>query len=467
MTVSGERDPVLTAGLVLLGVMVIPNLALVGVWSIFLWSGFWQVAAQPLATLGTGSGVLAGALVAYYGLHKTRALEQEKLLADRKQRLHERFSDIATHLSDTQVFNRMARVYALSALCDDWGAFEDKTQQQVCIDLLKEILRFPQPDEETLADITERSALSGEQRDDLAVRQTIVGIVASRTRPDAEPNWRHLDCGMRSSKLRWADFGGKTLVGLDLSLSLIDRANFSGAILSDSIFDGAKIRYAHFTGATMTKCSLRSTWLRDSSFKGAKLVGARLDNTQLYGCSFDYAVLDDASLRHATTELLSPGPGILSQSVQYYPDGIRPARYHLPDQIGNWGYAASFNCASFHRADLRGARLLHADLVGVHMCHARLSGADFTESYMTSAVIIKAILGPEDPHRSALSTPDNFWDRPTLLPLAEKHMNQTFVDIDDLKTYTEDDLNKNGVLTQWLDPFWHLRCYRSAVAQVS
>ncbi|SKI05591.1 pentapeptide repeat-containing protein [Mycobacteroides abscessus] len=466
MSFYEQQDRVLALGLVLLGVMVLPNLALIVAWAIFRWSGFWPVAAQPLATLGTGSGVLAAALVAYYGVHKNRALEQEKLLADKKQRLHERFSDIATHLSDTQVFNRMSRVHALSALCDDWGALEDKTQQQVCVDLLKEMLRFPQPDEEALVRFTERAELSAEQRDDLAVRQTIVSIVASRTRSDAKPNWCHLDCRMRSSKLCWADFSGKTLVGLNFSHSLLDRANFNRATVSETSFDGSKIRHANFTRATLAKCSLRSTWLRDTTFKGANLTGAHLDNTQLYGCTFDYADLDDASLAHATTELFSDGPGVLSQTTQFYPDGVRPAKYSLPSPIGRWGYAATFNCASFHRADLRAARLVHADLVGVHLCHARLAGTDFTESYMTSAVLIKATLGPEGSGKRLLLMPEAFWDRPTLLPLADQHMSMAVVDIDDLKTYTQDELEQNGVLTHWIDPFLHSRCYRAAIEKL-
>jgi uncharacterized protein YjbI with pentapeptide repeats len=457
-------DRVFTAGITLLGFLVLPILALVVCWLVFQWRGFWQVAAQPLATLGAAAGVLAGALVAYHAALENRSLEKQKLLADRKQGLHERFSDIATHLSDSQTFDRISRVHALAALCDDWGALRDidsitaveaATQQQVCVDLLKEMVRFPQPDEDQLVDVTERRHLSAEQRDDLVVRQNIVEIIGSRITGEG-PDWRHLDCRLRFSKLRWAQFADKTLAGLDISNSLLDGTEFAGSNLKRTVFTGSSLRFADLSRATLEECELRSTWLRGAQFVGANLSGAHLDNSQLFSTSFNRAKLTNASLTYATTELLNPGPGILNEST-IVSKGGRPVHYQFPSSPEPGDVVASFNQTHFHGADLRGARLVHADLSGAHFCHANLQGADLSESHLLGAVVIRAVLGNEN---SGISLPRGwgFSDSPTLLPLSEHRLRGALFNETDLRTYTPEELTSRGAVLS--DPLRLFGIYR-------
>ncbi len=466
-------DRVFHAGVVLLGVLVVPIVLLTVGWSVFHWRGFWQVAAQPLATLGATAGVLAGALVAYHGAMQGRSLEKQRLLADRKQRLHDRFSDIAAHLSggsESRGFDRIARVHALAALCDDWGALrgidpatgrEAATQQQVCVDLFKEMIRQPQPDDDRLADLTQRSQLSAEQHEDLAIRQTIVEIIHTRLNGDAGADWGHLDCSLRYSRLRWARFHERTLAGLDLRNAVLDRADFTRSTLIGVDLAASSARFANFERANLRRCILRSTWLRGARFVDADLTGARLDNAQLYETRFDHADLSDASLAYATTELVDPGQGARTVGLTAYTDGVRPVKYHLPDRISPGGVVATFNEARFHGADLRHARLVHADACGAHFCHAQLQGTDFTASYLVGAVVVRAQLGGERRRPYLPASWEGLPDWPTLLPLGDNALRGAVFYETDLRTHDPGDLTRRGA--ELADPMRlfsiHSRCY--------
>jgi len=473
LTGGRTGDRVFTAGVWLLGVLVLPIVLLIAGWAVFHWRGFWQVAAQPLATLGATAGVLAGALVAYHGAMQGRSLERQRLLADRKQRLHDRFSDIAAHLSgvsESPGFDRIARVHALAALCDDWGALRDidpgtgreaVTQQQVCVDLLKEMIRQPQPEDARLADLTERSQLSAEQREDLAIRQAIVEIIHTRLSGDAGADWGHLDCSLRYSRLCWARFDERTLAGLDLRNSMLDRAVFTRSQLIGVDLTASSARFANFERAALRQCVLRSTRLRGARFVGADLTGAQLDYAQLYEARFERADLSDASLTHATTELVDPVQGVRTVGVTVYTDGVRPVKYHLPNRTSPGGVVASFNETRFHGADLRHARLVHADACGAHFCHAQLQGTDFTGSYLVGAVVIRARLGGER-HRPYLPASwEGLPDWPTLLPLDDDALRGAVFYETELRTHHPGDITRLGA--EPADPMRlfsvHRRCY--------
>ena len=102
-------------------------------------------------------------------------------------------------------------------------------------------------------------------------------------------------------------FNGARLRQSDLSISLLDRANFNGANLSVANLFGAR---------------LQNTNLKNANLKDATLVGAWLGGADLTGADLQGAVLSGAYLKTAkglTTEQLS---GAICDASTELPSGL-------------------------------------------------------------------------------------------------------------------------------------------------
>ncbi|MGB8939879.1 MAG: pentapeptide repeat-containing protein [Streptomyces sp.] len=186
---------------------------------------------------------LVGAVLAgLYAYRKQLLSEGDAHRADASQ-LADRYTTAAEQLGHDQAAVRLAGVYALARLADDW---ED--QRQVCIDVLCAYLRMPyQPD----------SAGPGHKAGEREVRWTIIRVIRDHLREPAAPaSW----C---TNSL---DFTGATFDGGDLSRSrFLGTVIFSGATFSGGtvIFSGARFfggrvdfRNARFSGGTVTFSSV-------------------------------------------------------------------------------------------------------------------------------------------------------------------------------------------------------------------
>ena len=203
---------------------------------------------------------LIGTLAAqYFGRRATsRDLKEQGERLDRtldEQRtrtLNERFATAAGQLgSDKPPAVRLAGVYAMAGLADDWPE-----NRQTCVDVLCAYLRLPyEPDPGQDARGPERLAFraSGE------VRRTVIRVITAHLQDGAKPSWQGLNL----------DFTGAVFDGGDF-----DRAGFSGGTVS---FTGAEFsgevgfNGAEFSGGTVSFDGAEFTGEVD--FNGAEFAG--------------------------------------------------------------------------------------------------------------------------------------------------------------------------------------------------
>ncbi|MFF5011268.1 pentapeptide repeat-containing protein [Streptomyces phaeochromogenes] len=174
---------------------------------------------------------LVGAVLAgLYAYRKQLLSEGDAHRADASQ-LADRYTTAAEQLGHDQAAVRLAGVYALARLADDW-----EEQRQVCIDVLCAYLRMPyQPDPEA----------AGHKAGEREVRWTIIRVIRSHLLDPAAPtSWCTYSL----------DFTGATFDGGDLSHSrFLGAVDFSDATFSDGTVNFGQAQFSggivNFTGA--------------------------------------------------------------------------------------------------------------------------------------------------------------------------------------------------------------------------
>jgi uncharacterized protein YjbI with pentapeptide repeats len=221
--------------------------------------------AVEAALIAGGVGVLtlAGTLLAqFYGIRKSssdteRTLKRQlaeqreqldKTLAQQRDRtLNERFATAADRLgSDKPPAVRLAGVYAMAGLADDWPK-----NRQTCVDILCAYLRLPyDPDP---GDATGYQAERAAYRANREVRHTIIRLIGAHLREDVAASWQGLNL----------DFTGVVFDGADFSF-----ARFSGGIVRfiDAEFSGGVVDFGctEFSGGVV-------------GFGGARFSGGKVD----------------------------------------------------------------------------------------------------------------------------------------------------------------------------------------------
>jgi hypothetical protein len=205
-----------------------------------------QVAAALIAGAVTLISVIFPLLVARWGFQATigatniTASQADRVLREQHvQTLNARFATAAEELgSDKPAAVRLAGVYAMAGLADDW---EDN--RQICIDVLCAYLRMPYlPDpgagQARLTFLADRE-----------VRHTVIRVVTEHLKEGAEPSWQG----------RRFDFTG---------------AVFDGGDFEDAIFSGSTVNFdnAKFTGGEVNFINAKFA-SGGISFIGAEFTG--------------------------------------------------------------------------------------------------------------------------------------------------------------------------------------------------
>lgn len=302
---------------------------------------------QPWATLIAGAAVLISALIAAgVGVYNRRQAERHfQKTHDRESvgALRGRYTTAAEQLAHDSAAIRLAGVYAIVALADDWHLHGSDDERQVCIDLLLAYLRTPQrspditldsgysPDKGSFESWSrEREEWSLAEDREREVRRTIVAVLNRRRRLEVAnaKSWAATDCSFAST---------------DLSRLEMDGMNFAGAKLSHARLDKATLRSACFAGATLTSASLRGANMADANLKGASLHSTMLDRADLSGANFAdahmlltfmrEAILSDADFRGAAMRLVNVQGASYNDKTQW-------AEGFSPDGAVNDPYAA-------------------------------------------------------------------------------------------------------------------------------
>lgn len=198
----------------------------------------------------------AGALVALVMAYRRQKVDEVKSQHDRTRLLNERFTDIAEQIGHDEPSIRIAGVYAMAGLADDW-----EENRQTCVDVLCAYLRMPHYSNDAgdgLSPAKDQPNAKAERE----IRQTIIRLIAARLSENAAIRWDNIDF----------DFTG-VLFNHDAEFKEIvltsGNVNFKHAEFLSGTFS---LRGARFTGGTIT-------------FDGARFAGA--------DCIFDFAELSD------------------------------------------------------------------------------------------------------------------------------------------------------------------------------
>jgi len=239
-------------------------------------------APVPAPPPNTGNAILVAALLALFGVFVSQLMQgwlgwgsnrrsQESLAQAREQAqdvsrrahqdaLNQRYHDAAAQLGHAEAPVRLAGVYAMSRLADDWVE-----RRQQCVDVLCAYLRLP---------YEPKAGAKGHRPGDREVRRTIIRQIRDHMRPSSEARWD--GCNFI--------FEGAVFDCGDLSKAEFRKGchvSFYGARFVDGTFDLWKIRLLdgsrmYFEKAETRGGSIRlaNAWIAKGgnlSLKGATL----------------------------------------------------------------------------------------------------------------------------------------------------------------------------------------------------
>jgi hypothetical protein len=274
------------------------------------------------------------------------------LAEERLRTLNERFATAADRLgTDRPASVRLAAVYAMAGLADDWPE-----NRQTCVDVLCAYLRMPYspyPGDDALE--AQRLAFQADRE----VRQTVIRVIAVHLRAGANPSWCGLNLDFTGVRFDGGDFGGAVLSGGRISFESaeffggrvsFENARFSGGAVdfSRAVFSGGQVDFRRtvFSGGRVGfgRAVFSGGWVRflhavfsggQVYFGGAVFSGARID--------FGRAVFSggQVNFRHAVFSggrVSFEGVGFSGGTVNFKP-------------AGKWSHAPIFDFAESSAPD--------------------------------------------------------------------------------------------------------------------
>ena len=177
---------------------------------------------------------------------KAQSAQLEATLAEQRTRtLNERFSTAADKLGgDKPPAVRLAGVYAMAGLADDW-----KENRQTCVDVLCAYLRMPyEPDPGDQALGPDRLAFRANRE----VRHTVIRVITAHLQEEAAVSWEGLDFDFTGVVFDGGDFRFARFSGGQVDFR---GAEFSGGTVSfvGAVLSGGQVNFggAEFSGSTV------------------------------------------------------------------------------------------------------------------------------------------------------------------------------------------------------------------------
>jgi hypothetical protein len=192
----------------------------------------------------------------------------DRTLAEQRTRtLNERFATAAEQLGSDKPAVRVAGVYAMAGLANDWPE-----SRQTCVDVLCAYLRMPyEPEPGSDAATAQRLAFEASRE----VSHTVIRIIVAHLQKDAAISWQGLDFDFTGVVFDEGNFSGAVFSGGTVSFA---GAQFPRIAINfmDVKFSGGEINFsaAQFSGAMV-------------DFARAQFSGARVN----FGASFSGGVV--------------------------------------------------------------------------------------------------------------------------------------------------------------------------------
>jgi uncharacterized protein YjbI with pentapeptide repeats len=169
----------------------------------------------------------------------------DRTLAEQRTRtLNERFATAAEQLGSDKPAVRLAGVYAMAGLADDWAE-----NRQTCVDVLCAYLRMPyEPDPDQDSPESQRLAFQALRE----VRHTVIRVITGHLKVGATMSWQGLNFDFTGVVFDGGDFGDAQFSGGEVYFNL---ARFSGGevAFNRARFSGGRVYFtrAQFSGATV------------------------------------------------------------------------------------------------------------------------------------------------------------------------------------------------------------------------
>ena len=297
---------------------------------------------------------------------KTLSQLDRTLAEQRTRTLNERFATAAGQLgSDKPSAVRLAGVYAMAGLADDWAE-----GRKTCVDVLCAYLRMPhEPDPGEDAPEPERLAFQASRE----VRHTVIRVISAHLRDGSKVSWQGLDL----------DFTGVVFDGGDFSFARFADGQFSfvGAKFSNVVnfsyaqFSGG----AYFNGAEFSGVVLfdeATFWPGAVDFVGAKFSGGEVSfraadfssHVSFVGAEFSGAKVSLSQAKFSAREVFFTHAKFTGGAVSFDNAYFSGAKVSFENATFTGG-GVSFHAAAFSGGD-------------VSFSEAAFSGAkvDFTEA---------------------------------------------------------------------------------------
>ena len=239
----------------------------------------------------------------------------DRTLAEQRTRtLNERFATAAEQLGSDKPAVRLAGVYAMAGLADDW-----EENRQTCVDVICAYLRMPyEPDPGPEAPEQQQLAFQASRE----VRHTVIRVITAHLQEKATVSWQGLSLDFRGVVFDGGDFNGAQFTG---------RVSFTGARFSGGTvyfrlaqFSGDWVDFhlaqfsgrVDFTGARFSRyrVSFREAQFSggEVNFTGAQFSGAEVDfsgakfssgRVSFYGAQFSGGTVNFTGARFSGAEV--------------------------------------------------------------------------------------------------------------------------------------------------------------------
>jgi uncharacterized protein YjbI with pentapeptide repeats len=289
-------------------------------------------------------------------LDRTLAEQRKQLdrtLAEQRTRtLNERFATAASQLGDDKPpAVRLAGVYAMAGLADDWAA-----NRQTCVDVLCAYLRMPYR-----AGPHDQADQGGQlaYRAIREVRHTVIRVITAHLKDGAAASWRGLNLDFTGVVFDGGEFSDAVFAGGEVSFR---RAKFTGSQTNfrGAKFTGGQVKFddAEFTGGWI---AFRDAEFIDGrvSFRGAEFGGGQV--------SFDGAAFTGGTVNFRSAEFTGGEVSFIaaefSGSRVYFAGaeftGAEVSFYGAKFRDGRVDFAAEFRGGrlNFERAEFTGGRV--------------------------------------------------------------------------------------------------------------
>ena len=291
--------------------MVLIGLSVFAVAAVLLWLALGLPAAPSpdtrLNVIKIALSVVAGVggVVALVVAYRKQRIGEVVEARERVKVLNERFASACSQIGHEKATVRLAGIYAMASLADEW-----LEQRQVCIEVLCAYLRIPY-----------EPALDSPwyHDEESEVRLSITRVISDHLRPGAPVSWQGHEFNLVRAVLRSADFADIQVTGGRVLFSLArfpgGWASFDGMHVSGGEvwfggveFGGAKVSFdnAEFSGG---RVQFDGTEFNggEVTFLGAKFTGGEVDLAKVNTDHYTAPPVFD--------EWQTPPPGLLLPDV--------------------------------------------------------------------------------------------------------------------------------------------------------